>query len=102
MEKKRDFVSLRKDTTSGIIEKEGIAGDDVSCVFHEWWNGEGIDFNFDEKIVQLDYTQLHCIAVAMSVLGMVDRDEVREDLRRMKESWNDRSQYIQHLAGGYD
>lgn len=102
MEKKRDFCSLRKDTTSGIIEKEGLSGDDVSCVFHEWWNGEGIDFHFDEKIVQLSITEMHCIAAAMSVLEMVDRDEVREDVRRMKQSWNDRNQIVRHMVGNYD
>lgn len=86
----KNYLALRRDTVSGVIEK-----DETSCHFSEWWSGDGIDFSFGEnKTVSLHIDELHAIVVAASLMGMVEREEVREDVKRLKDSWIN---WVDHL-----
>jgi hypothetical protein len=98
MQNPPDYVNLRKDTISGIIKKETIAGDPLECVFNEWWNGEGIDFQFDnDRPISLSIDQLQCVAAAVKVMGFIDTEEVDRDVRRMKDSWKQFKNYIRSI-----
>lgn len=83
MDRPKNYFSLRRDTSSGVIEK-----DDTQCTFQEWWNGEGIDVRFeDNTTLSLHHQHLHCIVAVAALLGLVDRDEVRETVRKLRTSW---------------
>lgn len=98
MQNPPDYVNLRKDTVSGTLIKETVAGDRLQCVFHEWWNGEGIDFHFDnDPIISLSIDQLQCMAAAVRVMGFIDTEEVDRDVRRMKDSWKQFKNYIRSI-----
>jgi hypothetical protein len=98
MQNPPDYVNLRKDTISGTLIKETIAGDRLQCVFHEWWNGEGIDFQFDnDPIISLSIDQLQCVAAAVKVMGFIDTDMVDDDVSRLKDSWKQYKNYIRSI-----
>ncbi len=98
MQNPPDYVNLRKDTISGTLIKETVAGDRLQCVFHEWWNGEGIDFQFDnDRPVSLSIDQLQCVAAAVKIMNFIDTEEVDRDVRRMKDSWKQFKDYIRGI-----
>ena len=95
MNRPLNYFNLRRNTTTGCIERN-----DSSCVFSEWWNGEGIDFVFNDKTrVELHADQLHAIVVGSVLMGMIDQEEVGEDVKKLKESW---VKFQQFMENNYD
>ena len=93
--------NIRRNSITGIVEHKGLT--DVSLHFSEWWNGEGMDFTFDEnKSISLHGEELHALIVAAMASEYIDMDSVKEDVdwmilesrRREKEIEEIRSNYV--------
>jgi len=87
-EKKFFTKNMRKDVVCGLIEGEDI-GTPVSVLFTEWWNGEGLDFEFErgkqgEVKFGLTITEMEHMVAAMLVSGFIDMDEVNRIVSEVK------------------
>lgn len=65
--------NIRKNGIVGVIEEEGLVK--VNLHFSEWWNGEGLDFNFDDKRFELHIDEIGALVTAAVITGMVDVQE---------------------------
>lgn len=69
---------IRRNSITGVIETEGLTK--VNLHFSEWWNGEGMDFDFDDKkkfCLHLD--EMHALAVALVATGYIDVEAVQQE-----------------------
>lgn len=86
--------NIRRNSITGIVETSGLT--DVSLHFAEWWNGEGVDFTFDEKnFIHLHLDEIHTLFVAMVATEMVDLDEVINDAYDMRRDSAERERLIE-------
>lgn len=75
---------IRRNGIVGIVETEGLTK--VSLHFSEWWNGEGMDFDFDDKKkFSLHIDEMHALAVALTAAGYIDLEAVREEADTLNE-----------------
>jgi hypothetical protein len=85
---------IRYNTISGLFE------DDTSLVpvsvhFSEWWNGEGLTFNFDDqKHISLHSDEIRALCVVAIATGMVSVDDCTEAAYQMKKESSDRDEAI--------
>jgi hypothetical protein len=92
--------NFRNDSITGIYESEGLSR--ISLHFSEWWNGEGMDFTFDEKSpISLHSEELHALMVSALVVGMVDIGRVMEDVSEMKRETKERKAAIEAIRSKY-
>jgi hypothetical protein len=88
--------NFRNDSITGIYESEGLSR--VNLHFSEWWNGEGMDFTFDEKKpISLHMEEIHALMVSALVVGMVDIGRVMEDVSEMKRETKERKAAIEAI-----
>ena len=89
--------NIRKDSTVGIIEKDDIFGK-FSLHFSEWWNGEGMDFTFDEdKRISLHIEEIHTLVVSAIATGMIDMESVEEDVQSLLKDSEVRKSLIEDI-----
>lgn len=82
---------IRRNSITGIFEHKGLIG--VNLHFSEWWNGEGMDFDFDkESKFGLHIEELHALFVAAIASGMVDVDEAINDAAGLNELSKERAE----------
>lgn len=93
MEIPREYYDVRKNATAGVIENE-----DVKLHFSEWWNGEGVDFTFTkgmdgsltrtlaDKHCPFSMSEMTAIVTVAMYMGMIDMEEVEENVRRLENS----------------
>ena len=94
--------NIRRNSITGIVEIASFGEKDVSLHFNEWWNGEGVDFTFDEnKKVSLGLDEIHALFVAMVATEMVDLDTVINDAYDMRRETADREEHIRSLRSKY-
>ena len=93
--------NLRKNSITGIYESnDGLS--DVSIHFSEWWNGEGMDFTFNEKRhTSLHIEELHGLIVCAIASGMVDIGDVMADSAQMKKDSKERQEMVESLRKQY-
>lgn len=93
--------NIRRNGIVGMFDyKEGLT--DVSLHFSEWWNGEGMDFDFnDQKKFALHLDELHSLAVAAVATGMIDIDDVKKDADALNEESRRRSNLIRDFNKQY-
>ncbi len=93
--------NLRKNTISGIYESDyGLSP--VSLHFTEWWNGEGMDFTFDEKKhISLHIDELHAMMVSALASGMLDIGDVMENVAEMKRESKEREEAVEAIRKNY-
>jgi nucleoside diphosphate kinase len=94
--------NFRNDSITGIYESEGLSR--ISLHFNEWWNGEGMDFAFDEKSqppISLHMEEIHAMMVSALVVGMVDIGSVMEDVAEMKQETKERNAAIEAIRSKY-
>ena len=92
--------NFRNDSITGIYESEGLSR--VSLHFNEWWNGEGMDFTFDEKKpISLHMEEIHAMMVSALVIGLVDIGRVMEDVAEMKRETKERNAAIEAIRSKY-
>ena len=92
--------NLRKNSITGIIESQGIT--ETSLHFSEWWNGEGMDFTFDEnKRINLHIDEIHSLMVAVVASEMIDIGSVMEDVANLKVESKKREEDIERIRGKY-
>jgi hypothetical protein len=88
--------NIRRNSITGIVEHKGLT--DVSLHFSEWWNGEGVDFTFDEeKYIHLHLDEIHALFVAMVATEMVDMDEVINDAYDMRRDSAERDRMMENF-----
>lgn len=93
--------NFRNNSITGIYESEGLSK--VNLHFSEWWNGEGMDFTFDEKRpISLHIEELHALFVAAMTGGMVDIGRVMEDVSEMKLESKMRADAIEEIRKKYE
>ena len=94
--------NIRRNSISGIVEVDSFGEKGVSLHFAEWWNGEGVDFTFDEnRFVHLHIDEIHALFVAMVAAKMVDLDQVINDAYDMRQDSADREVYIDQIRSKY-
>jgi hypothetical protein len=92
--------NFRNDSITGIYESEGLSR--ISLHFNEWWNGEGMDFTFDEKKpISLHMEEIHAMMVSALVIGLVDIGRVMEDVAEMKRETKERNAAIEAIRSKY-
>ena len=92
--------NFRNNSISGIYESEGLSR--ISLHFNEWWNGEGMDFTFDEKKpISLHMEEIHAMMVSALVIGLVDIGSVMEDVAEMKQETKERNASIEAIRSKY-
>jgi hypothetical protein len=92
--------NFRNNSISGIYESEGLSR--ISLHFNEWWNGEGMDFTFDEKKpISLHMEEIHAMMVSALVIGLVDIGSVMEDVAEMKQETKERNAAIEAIRSKY-
>jgi hypothetical protein len=92
--------NFRNNSISGIYESEGLSR--ISLHFNEWWNGEGMDFTFDEKKpISLHMEEIHAMMVSALVIGLVDIGRVMEDVAEMKRETKERNAAIEAIRSKY-
>jgi hypothetical protein len=92
--------NFRNNSITGIYESQGLSK--VNLHFSEWWNGEGMDFTFDEKSpISLHGEELHALIVSAIVTGMVDIGTVMEDVADMKMESKQREAAIEAIRSKY-
>lgn len=89
--------TIRRDAIVGIYEGKTL--EHVTLHFSEWWNGEGADFTFgnDKKRISLSMDEMHAISVAFLLLGMVDKDEVDDEVEKIQKDSSLREEMINQL-----
>lgn len=89
--------TIRRDAIVGIYEGKTL--EHVALHFSEWWNGEGADFSFgdDKKRISLSIDEMHAISVAFLLLGMVDKDEVDDEVEKIQKDSSLREEMIKQL-----
>ena len=93
--------NIRRNSITGIIESEGLTK--VSLHFSEWWNGEGMDFNFDDKkFVSLHSEELKAMMVAALAAEMIDMGSVMEEVVEIKADSKRREQEIERMRSNYN
>ena len=93
--------NIRRNSITGIIESEGLTN--VSLHFSEWWNGEGMDFNFDDKkFVSLHSEELSAIMVAALAAEMIDMGSVMEEVVEIKADSKRREEHIERIRSNYN
>lgn len=89
--------TIRRDAIVGIYEGKTL--EHVTLHFSEWWNGEGADFTFgnDKKRISLSIDEMHAVSVAFLLLGMVDKDEVNDEVEKIQKDSSLREEMINQL-----
>lgn len=88
--------NMRNDSITGIVETDGLVS--VKLHFSEWWNGEGLDFDFnDEKRIALHLDEIHALVVASIAAGFIDIDEAISDADELVEQSKERQRQIMSI-----
>ena len=94
--------NIRRNSVTGIVEIDSFGEKGVSLHFAEWWNGEGVDFTFDEKkFIHLHLDEIHALMVAVIGAEMVDLDTVISDAYDMRRDSADREERIRNIRSRY-
>lgn len=101
MERPKVYFALRKNGISGIIETE--CTEKVKLHFSEWWNGEGMDFTFTvkkqpDKTFSLSLEEMAALVSAAMAVGMIDMEEIDENVQRLNRSWDDLKNIKNHIS----
>lgn len=91
--------NIRKNSITGLIETDNLTK--VSMTFSEWWNGEGLDFDFGDKRIELHSDELHAMFVAAAASGFVDWEEVMVDAKDLRLESEERARQIESFAKNY-
>ena len=85
---------IRRNSITGVIETEGLTK--VNLHFSEWWNGEGMDFDFDDKKkICLHLDEMHALAVALVATGYIDVEAVQEEADDLNQKAKLRADMLQ-------
>ena len=91
--------NIRKNSITGLIESDNLTK--VSMTFSEWWNGEGLDFDFGDKRIELHSDELHAMFVAAAASGFVDWEAVMVDAKDLRLESEECVQWFDSVAKNY-
>jgi hypothetical protein len=90
--------NIRHNAIAGIIDVDNLSDQESYLHFAEWWNGEGMDFSFDdERRISLSMGELQAIVVAGIAADFIDLDECLQVVELMKESSRQRAESINQI-----
>lgn len=93
--------NIRRNSITGIIESEGLTK--VSLHFSEWWNGEGMEFTFDEKPpISLHSEELRALMTAALAAEMIDIGSILEEVVEIKADSKRREEDIERIRSKYN
>lgn len=73
--------NMRKNGIIGMIENTT-----TTLQFSEWWNGEGLDFVFDEdKKISLHLDEIELLCIAAYASEYMDMEEIIERAKELQE-----------------
>lgn len=89
------MIDMHKRSVVGIYEDDqGLAP--VSIHFSEWWNGEGMTFEFnDQKHISLHSDELQALCAIAFATGMADWKQCKKDANAIVEESGKREASIQ-------
>lgn len=100
------YCNMRKDALVGIIEylPSDTSMKNRSLHFSEWWNGEGLDFEFENsnKRISLDLHEMEALVTSIIACGMVDMEEVEKKVRILKREKSARAEFMEALRQDYN
>lgn len=82
------MIEYRENGTVGTVS---LNDNNTHLHFSEWWNGEGIDFEFldrnykQDRRISLHMEEIESIAIAALLCGMLDLNFLEADLKQAKE-----------------
>ena len=90
-----EFKSMRRNSQTAVVEWTDLADKRVTIHAAEWWNGEGIDFEFitqgeQSKRISLHMDDLHAITGIALAFGMLDLEEAVDTSSQLKTSYEKR------------
>lgn len=103
-----EHFDARRNGVVGILEN-----DDVNLHFSEWWNGEGVDFTFSkgkngsltahmtDRTISMDMNMISFLVTACVYMGMVDMDEVNENVEKLEASIERRKRLMGKIRKEY-
>lgn len=109
MESTRIFFDARKNGRVGVIENE-----DINLHFAEWWNGEGVDITFSkgnkgsltermsDRHMPLSMHDLTGIVTVAMYMGMIDMEEIEDNVRRLEDSVVIRKRNMERVRRDFD
>lgn len=89
------MIDMHKRSITGIYEDDqGLVP--VSIHFSEWWNGEGMTFEFnDQKHINLHSEEMQALFAIAVATGMVDVKQCKKDAKRLVEESEKREAALQ-------
>lgn len=85
---------IRYTTISGLYEDDETLAP-ISIHFSEWWNGEGLTFDFDhQKHISLHSDELHALCAIAIATGMIDIEDCIVEAHEMKKASEKRDEDI--------
>lgn len=100
----KEHFDVRSDTISGIIQTA-----EIDLHFSEWWSGDGIDFSFSKGDpgslthhtatvnISLSMAEIMGLVTAAVYCGMVDMEEVEDNVDKLKKAISKREETIKRL-----
>lgn len=74
------YSDIRKNVTCCHVQLSCLT--DISMVCTEWWNGEGLDFDFSEgkteKRISLHLDEMEALVLGMMINNMLDMEHINE------------------------
>lgn len=94
--------NMRKNAIVGIFESQGLLKTELH--FSEWWNGEGMDFDFSDgkNKFSLHAEEIHALVVAALASSMIDMEHVQEDVEAMAKDSEQRRLAIENIRKQYE
>lgn len=89
---------MHKRALVGVYESEDDTLVPVSIHFSEWWNGEGMTFDFDDqKHISLHADELQALCAIVIATGMVDWKQCKKAADKLSKESEEREAALQAL-----
>lgn len=90
------MIDMHKHGVVGIYESDESDLTPISLHFSEWWNGEGMTFDFkDQQHIDLHSDELQAMFTIAIAAGMVDVDRCTGDANHLLEQTEKREADLQ-------
>lgn len=91
--------NFRENGIVGVLEFEDNIVP-VTLHFSEWWNGEGIDYNFINergKFVSLHMDEIESLVVAAKLTGLISFKTIKKKVKKVRKETETRNQELQNF-----
>lgn len=99
-----DTIKSKSDIRKGLIGvieyHEGLVP--VSLHFSEWWNGEGLDFNFlneSNKTISLHDDEITALIIAAKIGLGINLKDIEKQAKEIRQSYKNSRKELKRLRG---